>query len=265
MIESLANEKVKLVLRLQQKRGRKQAGQFVVEGAREIHRALLSGWQLDFLFVYSALAKISAEAEAVLQIVDQRKLWPVSEAVFHKCAIRENQDGLLAVFQIREWTIEDLKITDPNKLFLIALDGVEKPGNLGAILRTADGSGAQGVVLLGSSVDPWNPNVIRASLGTVFSVPVIPMSDDDFLSLLRLYSCQLVTLSPEAEQTYFTAKLSGQACVALFGSEAFGVREKWKQLSQSVVRIPMLGIADSLNLSVAAALLSYERLRQQSV
>ncbi|MFW7377949.1 MAG: TrmH family RNA methyltransferase [Oligoflexus sp.] len=264
MIESLSNEKIKRVLRCQQKRGRKQLGQFTVEGAREIHRALQSGWNLDFLLVQPDLAEASQEAAEAIALVPGTKVWPVSDTIFQKCAVRENTDGLLAVFQEKTWTLADLQQPNKEPLFLIALDGVEKPGNLGAVLRTADGAGAHGVILLGSSVDPWNPNVIRASLGTVFSVPVFALSDDEFAAFLKERRCELVTLSPEASHQYYAAPLTEKPIVALFGSEAFGVRELWKKQSQKLVRIPMLGIADSLNLSVAVALLTYERLRQLS-
>lgn len=264
MIESLSNEKIKRVLRCQQKRGRKQLGLFSVEGAREIHRALKSGWSLDFLLVLPRLTESSADAKEVLSEVAGNKVWPVSEAVFEKCAVRENSDGLLALFHEKPWTLADLRRPSDRPLFVIALDGVEKPGNLGAVLRTADGVGADAVILLGSSVDPWNPNVIRASLGTVFSVPVFFLNDEEFAAFLQTQNCELVTLSPEARQQYYEMALAEKPLVALFGSEAFGVREQWKRQSQALVSIPMLGIADSLNLSVSVALLSYERLRQAS-
>jgi TrmH family RNA methyltransferase len=260
MIQSLQNDKVKRVMRLQDKRGRQRFGQFVVEGAREIGRALASGFQLDYLLVHKPLA-VSSEAHDVLVRVSPEQVDDVAAPPFQKMAVREQRDGLIAVFRTRSMTLAEL--THPAPGFYVVLDQVEKPGNLGAVLRSVDGAGLDGIILLGSSVETWNPNVIRSSVGTVFSLPVVTATDEEFADFLASHpDLPSWAVSPEAEQTYFTTDLTAKSGLMLFGSEAHGLRPQWKARVSSQLAIPMRGLADSLNLSVSVALLAYERLRQ---
>lgn len=260
MIASMANEKVRRVLRLREKRGRQQHQQFAVEGAREIHKALAFGFELIYLLVNEHVQHSSKEAELVLQMANGRLSWQVSDEVFRQLAVRDEKDGLIAVFRLRHRSVDDLKVGKNS--FFVAVDGVEKPGNLGAILRTADGAGVDGVFLLGEAVDLFNPNVIRASLGTVFSVPVVRLTHDNFIKFLAEQQLRLYGLSPEAKHPYFKCSWSDKATVALFGSEAFGISENLRKRVDELVQIPMQGAVDSLNLSVSVALIAYERLRQ---
>jgi TrmH family RNA methyltransferase len=252
---------VKQVLRLQEKRARQKTGRFAVEGAREINRALSCGFELQFLLAYQPFAT-SLDAKEVLAQLSSEKIWWISEVVFKKIAIRESTDGLMAVFNQRKLDINGLDIQP--RSFFIAVDHVEKPGNLGAILRTADATGVSALFVLGSSVDLYNPNVIRASLGTVFHVPVFFLRDDEFYQWIDQHQVKTLALSPESRTTYFDFNFSDGPYLALFGNEADGLRQELKSRSTYQLSIPMKGIADSLNLSVSVALIAYESLRQAS-
>lgn len=259
-ITSTANPRIKEAAALRERKERERTGLVLVEGAREIARALDAGWQVDTAFVCEVL--LSAPARALLERVHAtRGMASVSAHVFDKLAVRDGSDGLAVTLRARPRALEDA-LAGARPL-VIALHGVEKPGNLGAILRTADGIGATGVVVLEGGSDPLSPNAIRASLGTVFALPVATATSEALLALgreraLRFYAAALGASARPPWACDFTTP----TCLVL-GAESTGLPDLWLTHAERV-QIPMRGIADSLNVSVAGAMLLYEALRQRS-
>ena len=259
MLTSLQNFKVKLLVKLREKKKfRKDEQLFIVEGFREIDRALKGGFCLEELFFCKDV--LSEEADQLLR-GNTPKSVEVSSEVFKKIAMREASDGLLATFKIPNKSLDSIQVKEDT--IIVALDGVEKPGNLGAILRSCDAVGVSAIVLLNSKVDPYNPNVVRASLGALFSVPIFDLENEMFKSFCTNRNIKTVAASPFASKFHSQENLRGPLSV-IMGSEAFGLSKFWESSSDSLVKIPMNGLCDSLNVSVATAVIIYESLRQQN-
>lgn len=262
-ISSLKNPRIKAVIDLSKSKGRRATGLFTVEGAREIDRALRSGYELKELFV---CAKALSDA-AVLLVQEAEtqgdvEMFDVTPPVFAKMAMREGSDGIVAVMKQKTRKLQDLKLG--SKPLLLAVQAIEKPGNLGALLRSADGAGVDGVVLLDETLDLYHAQVIRSSLGTAFSVPVVQATSDEFRTFCKTHGIKVhaAALSERAVAYHAVDYRSGAAI--LLGSEADGLTPDWLDKADTVVMIPMKGIADSLNVSTAGAVLLYEALRQRS-
>ena len=258
VIKSRQNPKVKALARLKTKKGRREAGAFLVEGAREIERALESPRVRPKLFVVDEENLSPAEQE-VLKKRPEIEVMRVSPEVMAKIAYRENPGGLLLVAAAEEPKLKDL---DPgeNPLVLVAV-GLEKPGNLGAVFRSADAAGAS-VLVADPRVEPWAPQTIRASTGTVFSVPFAVASGEEARRWLKERGLKVLATSPHAEKDYWQAEMRGPLAVVI-GPEESGLEKAWLAEADEAVRVPMHGVADSLNASVTAALLLYEALRQR--
>lgn len=264
-ISSLQNDRVKNVVKLRQRRNRDAQRQTVVEGEREIRRALQSGLVPQEAFFCPALQEESEDIVAQWQSLAQSgslQLFQVTPPVFAKMAYRGGSGGLLMVVPYLQRALETLPLQEAP--FLAVVDGVEKPGNLGAILRSADGAGVDGVIVSddGASTDVHNPNVIRASLGALFAVPVARAKGEQIVAWLRRRDVQIVAATPDAAQSYTAVDLTGPVAI-VGGSEAQGVSDLWREHADRRVAIPMAGVADSLNLSIAMALLLYEVVRQR--
>lgn len=257
MIESFKNQKVKDLLKLREGKNRRKSGLILLEGDREIQRALANDF--DLIELFACTSKLSDLSREILES-QSRDVRYVSEQVFEKIALRETVGGLLATAKPKYFSLSDLNM-DRTGFYLLA-ERVEKPGNLGAILRTADGVGADAVILLDQVTDVFNPNAIRSSLGAVFSVPTVSVTANEFIDFAKGHDIQLVSASPFSDKVYTEVDYT-QATALVFGSEAFGLSDIWKVEGESV-KIPMLGICDSLNVSVSAAILAYEVLRQRS-
>ncbi len=253
-ITSPANPTVKDAVALRRRRHRSATGRFLVEGARETLRAMAAGVEIERLFVAPALGPpdepIAAATSGRIPVVT------VSEKVFAKLSGREGPDGILAVAVAFPTELGTIATTD---LVLVA-EGIEKPGNLGAMLRTAEAAGAA-VVVADGVVDPFNPNVVRASQGSLFAVPLATARTDDTIRWLD--GTTVVVATPEATTDYWDVDMRGPTAVVV-GSEHEGVSERWKTLG-TTVRIPMAGTGDSLNASIAAALVLYEAVRQRRI
>jgi TrmH family RNA methyltransferase len=253
-IASLQNARVKHIVKLREDRKqRRKEGLMLVEGFDEISLALAAGNLPESVFTAPELASrqlhgLRAEAATV------------TRPVFEKISHRDNPDGWLAIFPIPELGLKDLQLST-NPLLLVA-ESVEKPGNLGAILRTADAVHADAVLVCDGRTDPYNPNVVRASRGTLFTVPTLEVSSADVLAFLREHKILVVATSPQAEALYTDANLRGAIALAV-GAEDEGLSDFWLSHADLQVRIPMLGKVNSLNVSVAAALIAYEALRQR--
>jgi len=262
-ITSPANPRVREVLRLRERRERDRTGSTIVDGAREIRRALEAGVEIFAIYMDETRAT-SDEARAALDIVRRRDRTvapiAVSPDVFDRLAYGDRADGLVAV--VRTPSVRLAQILLPADPFVAIVEGVEKPGNLGAILRSADGAGLDAIVAADPVTDIFNPNTIRASLGTVFARPVASATAEETLGWLRANGIRVVAARVDAEIPYTDVPLGGPLAIVL-GSEAGGLTAQWNAADIVAVRLPMLGTADSLNVSTAAAILFYEALRQR--
>ena len=262
-ITSPANTRVKRLVALRHRRARDRAGVTLVEGYEELALALAAGARPLELYVCPALAGPGAAAEQMIGRVSGlgAEVTRVSRAVFGKIAYRESPDGWLAVLPAVRTSLAALE-PGPCPLVLIC-EGVEKPGNLGAILRTADAAGVTAVIAADPVTDWANPNVVRASKGTVFSVPVASASTAEVLAWLDEHALALVAAAPDGDVPLTAADLTGPTAIAV-GSEARGLPAAWLERAGTRLRIPMFGRADSLNVSTSAAILLYEAVRQRT-
>lgn len=269
-ISSLQNARVKESIKLEKRRQRDALRLTVVEGGREALRALQGGVIPVEAFVCAPLIN-SADAQQALLLLNslehshQTKLYEVTPEVFAKLAYRDDSGGIVLVIPYVVRRLQELALS--NVPFLAVIEGVEKPGNLGAILRTADAAGVDAVIVCHaagqSGTDLHNPNVVRASLGALFTVPVAQDTSAAVQQWLQEQRLQIIVTSPEAEVLYTAVNLKGPTAVVM-GSEAEGLSPLWFAAATDQVRIPMHGVADSLNLSTAAALLLYEVVRQRT-
>jgi RNA methyltransferase, TrmH family len=260
-LTSTSNPRVKAVVRLRDRAERERTGRTVVDGAREVGRAVAAGAELVEAFVCEPLAT-GEEARATLGALAAAGTgWTlVSEAVLGKLAFGNRVDGIVAVVRPRRQSLADLVLPwDP---LVAVVDGVEKPGNLGAIVRSADGAGLNAVIAADARTDIFNPNAIRASLGTIFAMPVVAASTTDTLAWLRDKGLRIVTARVDGAAEYTDADLTGPLAIVL-GSEAGGLTGQWSGPGIEPVRLPMLGAGDSLNVSATAAVIFYEAIRQR--
>ncbi|WP_235514272.1 RNA methyltransferase [Deinococcus sp. Leaf326] len=230
----------------------------LVEGARELSRAVAVGVRPRELYLCPELFSpeahdLVAGLEAALGGQGPALL---SRATFEKVSGRENPDGVLGVAALPMPVLPDLG----ERALVVVLHGLEKPGNVGAILRTADAAGADAAVVLGRGADPYGPNVIRASQGSVFAVPTLVLGEEDALGWLAGQGFRTVACTPDAQQDYWDAPLTGRVAL-LLGTEHAGLPPEWRRAHEAV-RVPMHGQADSLNVATAAALVLYECVRQ---
>ncbi|SMB92548.1 TrmH family RNA methyltransferase [Deinococcus hopiensis] len=254
VITSLQNSQVKQLVRLRSRREREAEGVILVEGARELSRALTAGFLP--LAIYTCDALYSPEAVEVERVLPDPRV-RLSREAFEKVSGRENPDGLLATLPAPS---PRLPVPEADT-FVVVLHGLEKPGNVGAILRTADAAGAAGVIVLGRGADAYSPNVIRASQGSVFAVPVASLSEEEALTWLAEHAFTRVACTPDAPHVYWDAPLTGRVALVL-GAEHEGLPPAWRA-AELPVRVPMRGAADSLNVATAAALVLYECVRQR--
>jgi TrmH family RNA methyltransferase len=261
-ITSPSNPRLKHVVKLRNRRERDESHEMIVEGYRECRRALDCGYKPNALF-HCPEMYLKNENEKSL-IADcaalGAKVFSCSRTCFEKIAYKERPDGLLMVGPHVSVSLEDIVL--PENALVIVTEGIEKPGNLGTILRSADAAKAAAVIVCDKVTDVHNPNVVRASTGALFSVPVVETTSDKALEFLKKNSFSILAASPHAERLHFEADLTGSVAVAL-GAEQYGLTAKWMDGADLRVRIPMLGLADSLNVSAAATILVHEAVRQR--
>lgn len=259
-LASVKNQRIKAVLSLKESKARRKTGQFYVEGAREISRALTSGYELIDLYVCTELVtqKTLDELAPIKNAISNFKATGIHKDIFSRIAMRKDHDGLIAVCKVRTFGAERIQ----NSNFMVVAEQVEKPGNLGALLRTADGAGVDCLVLVDSPIDCFAPQTIRSSLGAVFSVPVVQLTLKEAMHIFEESKVSLIAADPHAVDSLYDASLRVSPMAIVLGSEAFGLRDEWRE-SATLVKIPMLGICDSLNVSVSGAILMYEALRQR--
>lgn len=262
-IRSVQNERVKQVVKLRDRRAREQSGLTLVDGARELLRAVDGGVAIEELFVCEERVR-TEEARAALAAAGPRAavVQPVNATVLHKLTFGDRDEGLLGVVRFVPRSLEQVTPLLPANPLLLVVEGVEKPGNLGALLRTADAAGVHAVIACDPRTDLTNPNTVRASLGTVFTVPVAVAEAASVQSWLA--SCRIApwAVTPEASTLYVGANFLGPAAVVV-GAEHAGLSPEWRDAGTQALRIPMAGYADSLNVAAAAAIVLFEAVRQR--
>jgi TrmH family RNA methyltransferase len=261
-ITSRQNPHVKDAARLRSGHERRRQRRFLIDGVREISRAIASGIRPLRAFVCDELCKTDdcLHAKQALKM-HNAEIFQVAPDVFDKLAFGDRQEGIVLVAEIPQRSLAEIQL--PTNPLVAVLAGLEKPGNVGAILRSADAAGADAVIVVDGRTDLYNPNTIRASLGTVFRHNVCEASSADTIAWLRQQNVTIVAARPDAEMLYTDADLRGGVAVVL-GSEAAGLSDEWNNVGATAVRLPMHGLADSLNVSTTAAVLFYEALRQKA-
>ena len=261
-LSSTQNQRVKDLVRLQDKAAERDfTQQFVVEGFREIKRALLSGYQADALFWYENLDPLGMKRDELLVLQPSIPITGISREVFQKMAYRESSDGLIAVLRMKTHSLKDLVI--PTQALIVVIESIEKPGNLGAILRTCDGAGVDAVIVCNAKTDIYNPNCIRSSVGCIFSVSLALDSSENTIQFLKENHIRTFAAALSSNNDYYAADYT-PATAFILGTEAEGLSETWLNNADQKIKIPMKGIADSLNVSITAGILVYEALRQRN-
>jgi RNA methyltransferase, TrmH family len=271
LITSMKNPRVAEAVRLRDRRHRQQQGRTVIDGVRELRRAVDAGVKIVEAFVCEPLCH-SDDTRALVEALPQRgcEMLVVTEPIFQKLAFGQRAEGVLGVAEVPRHTLELLSQVDMGRRpegagrppLLAVIEAVEKPGNLGAVLRSADAAGVSAVIAADPRTDLYNPNAIRASMGTIFTVPVCEAASGETLAWLRERGFAILAARVDAAVSYTEVDYRGPAAIVL-GSEAAGLSSVWTGSEVTAICLPMLGAADSLNVSVTAAVLFYEALRQR--
>lgn len=257
MITSTQNQRIKHLLLLQQKSAQRRAdGLFVVEGRREVEHCLEAGFTLRSAFVCEEIA------EAPLSLPKDVEVVPVSRNVYERIAYRGGTEGIVAVVEVRKAELNDLKLS--SSPLIVVLESVEKPGNLGAVLRSADAAGADALIVCDPLTDLYNPNLIRSAVGALFTVPCVACSTEECISFFKEKGIQILTAQLQDSKLYYDTPMTGPTAIVM-GTEATGLTDQWREAADAHIRIPMLGQLDSLNVSVSAAILLYEAVRQRQL
>ena len=256
IITSVQNERIKEIIRLRKPRERRKQDLIIIEGKQEIELAHQAGLEIVELFYCQDFANSKKIAG-----LPEEKLAPVVPAVFQKISYRENPDGFLALAKPKYLELSKIKL-NKNPLVII-LESLEKPGNLGAILRSADAAGADAVIVANPKTDIYNPNVIRASLGTVFTNQVAVASTEEARNWLAKNKIKSLAATPEAKKIYTEVNYTGPVAI-IMGEEHPGLSQGWLEKVDEKIKIPMRGKIDSLNVSVSTAIILFEAVRQRT-
>jgi RNA methyltransferase, TrmH family len=260
-ITSRQNPRVKEAVRLRSRRERARQGRFLIDGARETLRAVAADLRFQEAFVCDELCDTAESVDAVYAVQSTTaEVFRVSPAVYAKLAFGDRLDGIVAVALAPRRGLNELQLSP--RPIIAALEGIEKPGNLGAILRSADAAGVDAVVVAEGRTDLYNPNTIRASLGTVFRDNICEATTTETIGWLRGRGLPILAARPDADALYTEIDMREGVAIVL-GSEAVGLTDAWSGEGVVPVRLPMHGLADSLNVSTTAAVLFYEALRQR--
>lgn len=262
LITSLQNPKIKRLVALQQKSSeRRSSGIFVVEGIRELLHCLEAGYVIDTLFYCSEIMGNTPEVQKTYTLAETVRSYQVTKEVYAKIAYRDSTEGVMAEVQVRTLSLHNLHL--PENPLIVVLESVEKPGNLGAILRSADAAAADAVIVCDPLTDLFNPNLIRSSLGAFFSVPCLTCSSQECIDFLKKKNIRILTAQLQDSHLYYNTDMRGGTAIVL-GTESTGLTNVWREAADAHIRIPMLGKLDSLNVSVSAAILLFEAVRQRT-
>ncbi|SRR5690554_5648383 len=259
MITSLQNPAIKNIVKLSKSKERNEQQLFVIEGARELSLALEGGYEITGAYVCREFFNRTRYPDVLDPIADTM-IVDISREVFHKIAYRENSDGIVALARPKQHGLDNLKLT--NNPFLIILESVEKPGNLGAVLRTADAAAADAVIVCDPRTDLYNPNVVRSSVGGLFTVQTALCTSSEALEWLRKNNIASFAAELRAAEFYQNIDLTAPSAIVM-GTEAEGLTDFWLDNATKRIKIPMRGKIDSLNVSVSTAVLTFEAMRQR--
>lgn len=269
-ITSFSNPKVKWITSLKEKRNRDRENVFIMEGYREVSRAILPkrdfpipGFSIEFDSLWISPDCFLGTNEDTLVDQFDCPIYVLPQRVFEKISYRDRPDGILAVAKTPKYELSPATLNNIEINPILLIEGVEKPGNLGTILRTAEGAGVSLVLITDPRIDLFNPNVVRSSTGTLFTLPIYSIDLKSSLETLSKNQYQILAVTPEGETLYSNADLKKKT-VLLFGSEQYGLSPEAKEMSQDSIYLPMQGEADSLNLAISSGILLYESLRQRS-
>jgi TrmH family RNA methyltransferase len=263
VITSTANPRVKELVRIRRRRHRDRSGAILVEGFDELALAVRSGARPRSVYVCPELAGEGGAQQRLLASCAEAgsELVSASRAVFEKIAYRGSPDGWLALLPAVDTDLDRLRL--PRDPLVVVCEAVEKPGNLGAILRTADAAGVAAVIAAGPVTDWENPNLVRASKGALFTVPVAEGTAGEVMAWLRRAGIAVVATTPDAPRPYTSADLTGPIAIVV-GSEQQGLTDTWLAGADLTVHIPMSGLIDSINVATSAAIVAYEAVRQRA-
>ena len=262
IITSVQNARIKHVVALQQKSSlRREEGLFVVEGRREIEHCIACGYEVTELYHLTG-------GQTLCEAILTKGLTPceVSPQVYEKMAYRGSTEGVIAVVKCKDHQLSlvNYQLSIKDNPLVVVLEGVEKPGNLGAILRSADAANVDAVMVCDPLTDLYNPNLIRASIGGVFSVPVAVCTSEECIAFLKERHITILTAQLQDSYEYYDYDMRGATAIVM-GTESTGLTQQWREAADAHIRIPMLGRLDSLNVSVSAAILMYEAVRQRRI
>ena len=258
-ITSRQNPRVKLAGKLRERRGREEQGRIIIDGVREITRAAQAGVEIVEAFVCETTLS-AAGRQLITQLVGAVEMLFVTEPIFEKIGFGNRAEGIVAVARPPVRELSEIELSE--HALVAVLEGLEKPGNVGAVLRSADASGVAAVIAVDPGTDLFNPNTIRASAGTIFTLPFVSTNHAALGEWLRESAFRLLATRVDGAIDYSDATYTGRTAIIL-GSEARGLSAAWSADDVSSIKLPMLGVADSLNVSVTAAVLFYEALRQR--
>jgi TrmH family RNA methyltransferase len=266
LITSLQNARVKNAVKLRDRRGREQQGRILIEGIREVSRAIESGVEIAELFYCDTFIRDTSSQHLLARLrAAATELLPVTQAVMEKLTFGQRGEAIVAVAIPPQGTLDELLAridkTRPLCHVVAVLERIEKPGNVGAVLRTADAAGVGALIIADGGTDLFNPNAIRASLGAIFTLPVCAATSDETLAWLRTNRFQILAARVDGASNYTAANYVPPTAIVL-GSEAEGLTDRWNSGDIVPIALPMHGQIDSLNISAAAAVLFYEALRQ---
>ena len=255
-ISSTQNPRIKHLMSLQQRsQQRRNEQRIVVEGARELQHCINAGFNVETVFycptLFDSNKLPSTEFEAI----------QVTSQVYDKIAYRGSTEGVIAIVEPRNLTLDDIKLDDSP--LIVVLEGVEKPGNIGAVLRSADAAQATAVIVCDPLTDLYNPNLIRSSIGAIFTVPCIACDSEECIKFLKKNNIKILTAQLQDSELYYETQMRGATAIVM-GTEATGLTQAWREAANAHIRIPMRGALDSLNVSVSAAILLFEAVRQRN-
>ena len=264
-VTSPQNGKLKTLLALQEKsRSRREEGLFVVEGRRELEHCLEAGYTPRSLFLCGEILGPDG-MDAVVRAAEAANphvgIIQLPAGLYRKVAYREGTEGVIAEMEIKTLSLSDLRL--PENPLVIILESVEKPGNLGAVLRSADACAADAVIVCDPLTDLYNPNLIRASIGSIFTVPTVACTSEEAIKWLKERGIRIFTAQLQDSKWYYDTDMTGPTAIVM-GTEATGLTNIWREAADAHIKIPMLGRLDSLNVSVSAAILLYEAVRQRN-
>ena len=264
IITSTQNPKIKALLSLQQKSScRKEKQLFVVEGRRELMHCLSRGYIVETVFLCPDILRAEQEYDSLMHTLPSCNTIHVAPNVYDRIAYRSGTEGVVATIRMKEHGLETLPVASEDHAPLyVVLESVEKPGNLGAILRSADAAGVDAVIVCDPLTDLYNPNLIRSSLGGIFSVPTVACTSTDCIQYFKSKGIRILTAQLQDSSLYYDTDMTVPTAIVM-GTEATGLTDQWRQAADAHIRIPMLGILDSLNVSVSAAILMFEAVRQR--